>query len=157
MPLSYERAPWYDTKTYFWISYAFIVFVFLSASPVWLVGKRIRRYRKQPAENSLGARRAIVLALLTAVLNLFFAVCFAVSLFLLKDEVVYGVPFVVKALLIIPIVTTVLTAGLVVSAVLAWRHKYWNTAGRLHYSLIVLTCVGFVLWLYQWNWLGFQY
>jgi hypothetical protein len=157
MPQSYERAPWYDTKTFFWISYAFIVFVFLSACPVWLVGKRIRRYRKQPAESRLGARRAIVLALLTAVLNLLFAVCFAVSLFLLNDEFVYGVPFVVKALLIIPIVTTVLTAALVVSAILAWRRKYWNTAGRLHYSLIVLTCVGFVLWLHQWNWLGFQY
>jgi CubicO group peptidase (beta-lactamase class C family) len=157
MPVSLEKLAWYDTPTFLWISSGFILFVFLSAYAFWPIMHRIRRRRKQSAESNRSARRARILAILTVTLNLIFILGFTPSMFLLEDELVYGVPLVITALLIIPIITSVLTVGLPVFSVLAWKHKYWSFVERLHYSLIAFTCMGFILWLHHWNLLGFRY
>ncbi len=47
-------------------------------------------------------------------------------------------PFLLIALLCIPLLTSGLTVGLLVFTVLAWKKRYWSLMGRLHYSLIAL-------------------
>lgn len=157
MPLSYERVTWYDSQTFFWISLGSILLVFLSACAVWLIMHLIRRKRKQSVEINRSAQRARILAISTVVLNLVFFACFTPSMFLLSDEFEYGVPLVIQALLIIPIATTLLTVGLALFTLLAWKHRWWSFVERLHYSLIAFACIALCLWLYHWNWLGFQY
>lgn len=156
MPMSLEKIAWYDTPIFMWISIGFILFVFLSACVIWIIRHRIRHRRKQSAE-SRSARRARLLMILIVTLNLIFFIGFTPSMFLLEDELVYGVPLVITALLIIPIITSVLTVGLPVFSFLAWKRKYWSFIERLHYSLIAFTCMGFILWLHHWNLLGFRY
>ena len=60
------------------------------------------------------------------------------------------------ALLVIPMVTTVLALVLVAMAVFAWRDGTWTLAGRIHYSLVVLAAVTFAGWAAYWNLLGFR-
>jgi hypothetical protein len=72
-------------------------------------------------------------------------------------EFVHGVPPVVVALLCIPLLTTGLTVGLPIWAVLAWKNRYWSPIARLHYSLIALTALLFIPFLLHWNLLGFHF
>jgi CubicO group peptidase (beta-lactamase class C family) len=71
------------------------------------------------------------------------------------DEIVFGLPLALKALLAIPQVCCVLAALTVVGCILAWRNRYWRLTGRLHYSLVALAGVGFVSFLYYWKLLNF--
>ena len=47
-----------------------------------------------------------------------------------------------------------LTLGVVVLDVLAWKDRYWGVASRVHYSLVALAAVLFVLFLSSWNLIG---
>ena len=44
-----------------------------------------------------------------------------------------------------------LTLGLLVMATLAWWNRYWGLVGRVHYTLVALAGVLFVLILGNWN------
>ncbi len=48
-----------------------------------------------------------------------------------------------------------LTLGVVALAVLAWKDRYWGVVGRMHYTLVALAAVVFVLFLNYWNLIGF--
>jgi len=157
MPIAYERLAWYDTPGFLWISSCFIGFVFLSSCIIWPIMHRIRRNRKEAADDRQPSRIPRLLAISTVTLNLIYIAGFTLSMFLLIDELVYGVPPVITALLVIPIVTTVLTVALLLFTLPVWKYKYWSLIERLHYSLVVLTCIAFVIWLHNWNLLGFQY
>jgi len=41
-----------------------------------------------------------------------------------------------------------------VLAALAWKYRYWGVAGRVHYTLVALAAVVFVLFLSNWNLTG---
>lgn len=71
-------------------------------------------------------------------------------------ELFFGLPMSAIALLLIPPLTTGLTLGLLIFAVLAWKNQSWSLIGRLHYSLITLAGCGFIFFLSYWNLLGFQ-
>jgi hypothetical protein len=32
-------------------------------------------------------------------------------------------------------------------AVAAWKQRWWNAASRVHYVLVAVACVGFVVWI----------
>ena len=156
MPISYERVAWYDTSAFLWIPYITIFLIFLLTILIWI----LKRYRKkeieQPGQN-IFTRQAWLLANTLVILNLGFILCFTPSVYLLSDEIEFGIPLIIRILLFIPIISSLLTIGLPVFTFVAWKRKTWNFAGRLHYSIITITCIGFVLWLYHWNWLGFNY
>ena len=61
------------------------------------------------------------------------------------------------AFAVLPIVTSILTIGVVVSAVLSWKNGWWTRFRRIHYSLFTLLAVGYVWFYWYWNVLGFQY
>lgn len=52
---------------------------------------------------------------------------------------------------------TVLTLGLLIFTVLAWKNNYWSFWKRSHYSLITLGALVFIPFLTYWNLLGFQF
>jgi hypothetical protein len=47
-----------------------------------------------------------------------------------------------------------LILGIVVLAVLAWKDRYWSAASRVHYTLVALAAVLFLLFLSNWNLIG---
>jgi hypothetical protein len=156
MPLSYERVAWYDTLAFFWIPYISISLVFLVTIIIWLV-KRYKKHKIEQGEQTVFTGRAHLLAYSLVVLNLVFILCFTPAVKLFSDEFEFGIPILIKILLIVPIISTLLTIGLPVFTVIVWKRKVWNFLDRLHYSIIAITCIGFVIWLYHWNFLGFLY
>ena len=70
---------------------------------------------------------------------------------------VYGVPTAIKALLWIPIFTTVLAGIVLYFAVRAWSGESWSIWDRIHYSLISAAGLVFVWFFLYWNLLGFRY
>lgn len=151
---TFERVPWYET---IWVQLGFVGFcavVFLSACISWL--RRSLRPNRFQAKQQLSW--AWVLAGAIAALNLVFLIGFPLSLWLMGVwKLVYGVPVVVVALLCIPLLTTVLTLGLPIFTLLAWKNKYWSASKRSHYSLITLAALAFIPFLVYWNLLGFQF
>jgi uncharacterized membrane protein YuzA (DUF378 family) len=57
---------------------------------------------------------------------------------------------------VIPLLTAVLTIGLLVFTLLAWKEGYWSTMGRVHYTLITLAALAFTWFMNYWNLLGWR-
>jgi hypothetical protein len=75
----------------------------------------------------------------------------------LKDpnEITFGLTPPLKTLLAITQVCALLAVLTVVGCMLAWKNHYWRLSGRVHYTLVALAGVGFVVFLYYWNLLRF--
>jgi CubicO group peptidase (beta-lactamase class C family) len=157
IPMAFEKLAWYETIPVQITLIGFIILIFLSACIAWPIGYLIRRKRKQPIEDKRSARFARVLAFLVIVLNLIFLIGFVLSFIMIGEGFVYGMPAAVIALLVVPIAAAILTIGLVIFTILAWKNQNWSLAGRIYYSLITLTCIGFILFLNYWNLIGFNY
>ena len=56
-----------------------------------------------------------------------------------------------------PLLSVVLTAGVFACTLLAWKRGYWGAFGRLHYSLVALSALTFVILLAYYNLLGYQF
>ena len=52
---------------------------------------------------------------------------------------------------VIPILLVALTIGAVAFTVLAWQRRYWQVAGRVHYTLVTLAAVAQLWFLYNAN------
>jgi CubicO group peptidase (beta-lactamase class C family) len=154
-PMAFEKASWYETDAFQMGLIGFAVLAFLSVL-IWPVGYLIRHLRKRPAQPSRPALWARYLAGLVSALNLVFVVGLVVRLGQVLSGVFYGTPAYFVGLLVIPLLTAILTIGLLVFTVLAWRDDYWSVPGRLHYSLVTLAALVFIWFLNYWNLLGFR-
>jgi CubicO group peptidase (beta-lactamase class C family) len=157
MPIAYERVAWYDMPALTWSSLGFFGFVFLSSFATWPIMHRRRGSSKDKDASKSSYRLPRLLAIFTVILNSVFILIFSLFMIWFADMLEYGVPFVIKALLVIPIITSIFTAALLLFALLAWVRGYWNLAERSHYTLVTLTCTALVFWCYNWNLLGFHY
>jgi CubicO group peptidase (beta-lactamase class C family) len=55
------------------------------------------------------------------------------------------------------ILAALLTVGLILTSVQAWRKHWWNTFTRVRYSILTFACVGLAFFLNTWNLLGFRF
>jgi len=154
-PMALEKVSWYETDAFQLILIGFFVLAFLSVL-AWPVGSLIRRLKKRPAAPSKLALWARYLAGLVSALNLVFVVGLVVRLGQVLSGVFYRTPTYFVALLVIPLLTAILTVGLVVFTVLARRDDYWSVLGQLHYALIVVAALVFIWFVNYWNLLGFR-
>jgi hypothetical protein len=68
----------------------------------------------------------------------------------------YGSSPLLAAVLALPFLVATLTVGVLVYAALAWKRRYWSVFGRLHYSLVALSALTFVVVLGYYNLLAIQ-
>jgi hypothetical protein len=117
----------------------------------------VRRWRGDdgaPSRAARAARAARWLAAATGTLNLALATWFVVSLLGFAETYVWPAGT-VSAITRLWLLSVPLTLGITVLAVVAWRNRYWDIAGRVHYSLVALAAVVFVLFLGNWNLIAF--
>ena len=69
----------------------------------------------------------------------------------------YGVPLLIRVMLVIPIVTSILSLVFLALTVIAWMRGYGSLVGRLTYSLIAIASVLFVLFAGYWNMWGWRF
>ncbi len=149
-----EKVAWYEATTAQMGALGSFLLIFLSPAVVWPLGVVIRRIRKRDSASSTSSRRAKWAAGSVSILNFGFLM---ILLLVFGGDLMFGVPLILKAALIIPIVTTLLTLILLWMTVLAWKDSYWSILGRIYYSLVTLTAVTFILWANYWNLLGWRF
>jgi CubicO group peptidase (beta-lactamase class C family) len=116
------------------------------------------RHRRARKGDPAVARWAVRIAASVAILTLVFWVAVVVILSSSDlEELMYGFPASLTAALMLPILTTVLSLGVVAFAVLAWKDGFWSRFQRIHYTLFALFAVGLVWFYWYWNLLGVQY
>lgn len=156
-PMSaFAKLAWYETLPVQGGLVAVYGLLFLSVLLVWPLGMLLARRRRSAGSASpVAPRRASWLLLVVSALNVLFVIGYSIWWLAFYPKP-YEVPLVIGALLVLPLLATALTLGLLVFTVLAWRNRYWSVAARLHYSLVTVAALGFTEWLSYWNLLGFH-
>jgi len=114
----------------------------------WLLTLLIRRWRGRPPLVPL-ARRAHWLTVSIGVLNALF-MSSLIRVFWISRATM-------TVMLVVPLVSAVLTAGLLVVTGSMWWRKSGSAAGRIAISLVVLMAALFLWFLHCWNFLGFRF
>jgi hypothetical protein len=115
------------------------------------------RHRKARKQGPSSTRWAVRLAVLVSALTLLFIVGVVILVQSAGEDLFYGIPPALTAVLVLPILTSVLTFGVAWFAVRIWRDAPWTRFQRAHYTLFALFAVGLVWFYWYWNILGFQY
>ncbi len=111
-----------------------------------------RHVRKlQPALNR--PRWTGVLAFTSAIAFLATIVCVMVGL----AQFAVSAPPILYVGATLSIVAALLTVGLLITSIQAWRMNWWNAFARVRYSLLTLSSLGMVFFLNTWNLLGFHF
>jgi CubicO group peptidase (beta-lactamase class C family) len=155
---AFEKVRWFETVWSQLGILGFCVIFFLSAFIMWPVRPLISLFRNKSPQVDPHQRRPWVIAGLVGTLNLVFLIGLPLSLWIIGFwKLAYGVPAVVIALLCLPLIASVLTLGLLIFTVLAWKDNYWSFIQCSFYSLVSLAAVVFIPFLAYWNLLGFQF
>ena len=153
----WEKLEWWRTPgfqaTLLLVNLLFLVSTFVLPALDILVNWRGERMlaRREPSHSS-----ARFLAALVGGVYLAFLAALAIGV---PDPYVllYGVPPLLAALLVLPLVGGFLTVLLVVVAALAWRGRYWGAGARLHYTGVAAAAVALLWQLNYWNLLGWRF
>jgi CubicO group peptidase (beta-lactamase class C family) len=151
---AFERLAWYESAEAQMGTMGSLLVLFGSAVVVWPLGAIIRRLRKRNREPNPAWRRALWVGWVVSALNLVFLLVVLLSF---GEELVFGVPTLIRVILVIPIVTTILSLVVLALTFIAWMRRQGALVGRLHYSLIALAAVLFVLFAGYWNMLGWRF
>lgn len=149
----FVRQRWFESRSFHTLLALGSLLLFLS-SLAWPI--RDWRMRRQPTQDLRITRVARWVGFWAAAAYLSFAL---LSLIALRDplEITHGVPPLLRLALGMALLGTALTSVALVFAVAAWRGRFWNPRGRLHYTLMALAGVAFAWWLNYWNLLGFRF
>lgn len=134
-------------------AFGLILLFMLSALTVWPAAWLVRRLRKREIPAAQGTGAARILAAFTSLM----ALCFLVGLGIVMAGTLdtnpfllgFGVPAETSALFYLPWLVALAATGVVIFVRRAWSERWWNLAGRLHYLLVALACVGFVIWIFS--------
>ena len=145
------RIAWYSAPTF---NYVLLGVGLLLCVTTLVSALRHRKARKQgPA----WSRWAVRLAVTVSALTLLFVIGVVIVAEAAGEELFYGIPPALTAVLVLPLLSSVLTLGVVLFAVRLWRDAPWTRFQRAHYTLFALFALGFVWFYWYWNLLGFQY
>jgi CubicO group peptidase (beta-lactamase class C family) len=112
----------------------------------------IRRVRKLPPVPVRPAWTG-VLAFSSATAFILVPVCVVIGL----AQFVTEAPPILYVGASLSIIAALLTVGLSITSVQAWRKNWWNTFTRVRYSLLTLASLGMLFFLNTWNLLGFHF
>lgn len=133
------------------VSMALMMLLLISAVTIWPVAWIVRKLRKRANPAPLIAKRARLLAAVTAMLAIGFLIGLGSVLSGMAEQnpflIGFGVPVSTRSLFALPWLVAVASAVLLLLAVRAWKEAWWSKAGRVHYLLVALACAGFVGWL----------
>lgn len=162
----YDRVAWYDTRTAQLAGAAALALLFLGGCGLGLapaVARRKGRPVDSAASSSRLPRLARTLGGVLCGVNLLFIVGFGVVLVsavatqdLDYSWATYGTPWILYALLCLPLVTTALALGVLAGTVVAWRARAWRRVEYGSAALMVLAQLAFIPFLLHWNLLGFH-
>jgi hypothetical protein len=160
VPGVYERLSWYQTGTFlneFYLSWVpFLLFTWILWPIAAAVGSLRRIIHKRPSPSRFtGSITAKIVAALVSIAMLWFTLGFIQPLAQAAmrggGEWIYGIPRDSASLLWLPYLHIALSVVLVGFAIKAWCAPYWRLPGRIHYTIITLAAVAWLVFLVQYN------
>ncbi len=149
---AYERLPWYTAASLQVAGLILSVIVFLSAATIW----PFTCLRKSYLQDRLKAEKTgLYLAWALAAANLIFLVSLAVIFLNYQVELAFGMPGLLKLLLLVPYAIFILTATVLFYAAKILVEKRLTLFCRIHLTITALCSTGFIYFLYFWNLMGF--
>ena len=157
--MTIEKLAWYESPGLHMPLILGTVLVLLSmviAAPVSALRARRRGGKVEPQPRLAPLARWLSVGV-SALL-----VLFTVGLFILMGTMTWYTPFFgtppfLTALLVLPVLAAILTVGVLIFTVLAWKDGYWGIAGRIHYTLVTTAVLAFIWSLNFLNLLGWKF
>ena len=144
----------YQTAVFHLLLLLLCLAIFLSAPVVWAAAWLRSRRRKTPATRK--ASMAKWLSSIVCILNVAFILGFALVFILMLNELAYDAPLALYLVLAIPIVTSILTIGVIAYTAYVWLDKDWRLPGKVYYTVVTLAMLAFIWLLNYWNLLGYK-
>ena len=158
MPISYEKLSWYENYLRFpLIWFGLFAVCFLWIGVVRPISNQIRKKRKSSLKVSRQGRLIKSLAVVISDIYLVFILGFTPAFMMNEEQIGFAVPWIIRALLVLPILNLVLTAIFILLFIKSWKDQYWDLKRRLSYILMAVLFIGIFFYLSYWNLLGFQY
>lgn len=153
--LAFVKLAWYEAPMFHYILLGVSMVLFLSVV-AWPIGALHNRLKGKKNAGVLLSRQARWVAGGMSALYVLFLIGMVI---VLSDttSIMYGVPPLLRFVLVLPLLAVVLTIGAMGFTVLAWKNSYWGVAGRVHYTLVTLASLAFIWFLNYWNLLGFRF
>jgi hypothetical protein len=154
----WERVPRYAAGTVNLTPLLLLVVLFLSALVARPAGRRPSGLFEEIPDEPPAARRAVRLGIALAAVNLSFLVLLLLGFRQAAQGagLLYGLPPLLRAALLVPLLGAPLALALPVCAVQAWRRRFWSLGWRLYYTALAVGGIGFLLFLAAWNLLGIR-
>jgi CubicO group peptidase (beta-lactamase class C family) len=150
------KLKWYELPSFHYLLIGFSVLFFIIAAIGWPLAALSRKICRRKIEGNPAPKAARLLAGLMSGCFLIFLVLLASSLSK-QEEVMFGVPLLLKIGLIFPLIAAVLAVGVLGFTLVAWAKKYWYGCRRLTYTLILVAAVVFLWVLYFYNLIGWRF
>ena len=153
--MAFVKLAWYEAPMFHYILLGVSMVLFLSVL-AWPIGALHNRLKGKKNAGVLLSRQARWVAGGMSALYVLFLIGMVI---VLSDttSLMYGVPPLLRFVLVLPLLAVVLTIGAMGFTVLAWKNRYWGVAGRVHYTLVTLVSLAFIWFLNYWNLLGFRF
>jgi len=133
------------------IGLGLILLTLLSTITIWPLVWVVRRVRKTEVFIHAGAAKARWVAVGASLLGLGFLIALtSVVLKTAQDNALllgFGVPANASPIFVLPWLMILATIGVALFTVTAWKRNWWSFAGRVHYLLVAIACVSFIVWV----------
>jgi len=150
------KLKWYEVPAFHYLLIGFSVLFLVIAAIGWPLAALSRKICRRKIEGNPAPKAARLLAWLMSACFLLFLILMAAALSN-TNEVMFGVPLLLKAALIFPLIGAVLGIGVLGFTLLAWGKGYWYGCRRLTYTLVLFAAVVFLWILKFYNLLGWRF
>lgn len=153
---AFVKLRWYQDPNLHLLLLAISLLMLLSGVVFSLTSWVVRRLRKKNEPRNTLARLASWTVAAAALVDLLFLVGIMITVSDPNSFFLVGNVLVMRLVLTPPLLSAAMTAGMVGMAVLSWRSRAWRLPQRIHFTLITLSSIGFILILNYWNLLGWK-
>ncbi|MDN7125951.1 beta-lactamase family protein [Pseudidiomarina sp. 1APR75-33.1] len=151
--MAMQRMPTFETSLFKYLLPGLALLLFLHSVVSWFYKRK--DYKTRPA-----ASKALTYnTLWMSIVHLAFVVLLAVVILGFADSLYSGIPFLLKAALVLPLVAIVLTVIALIGYVkrLTSGDESFSVGRRIYYALLVLSGIYMCYFYYYWNMLGWDY
>jgi CubicO group peptidase (beta-lactamase class C family)/uncharacterized integral membrane protein len=149
------KLKWHEQPMLHYVIIGFCVLFFVIAALGWPLAALSRKICRRKVEGNPAPKTARLVAGLMSGCFLIFLILLASAL-KNTEEVMFGVPLLLKVALVFPLIAAVLAVGVLGFTLLAWGKKYWYGCRRLTYTLILIAAVVFLWVLCFYNLIGWR-
>lgn len=153
---AYIKIKWYENPQLSMMIFALCMIIFL----ITVITKFLQNILWKKNKEDANDRKIEKLILLICMLYLLFpmgaVLGFGMEILINPRVMTTGaVPLLFKISLLPPVISGIITIIIIPYVIRAWKNKDWTFNSRMYYSLVVITSLIFIGWMYYWNLLGY--